>query len=219
VQVLLELHAEFLHHIGHLFTHVQAVGELAAEHRDHPPLAIALDGVLAAQRRPLDGVGVAGSALDDQGTDAASLGDDVGGGERLGQVEPGVDLRQQELAVLVGDVGDGLVDSGVGGADDRAAAHWNDIEQPLRVVEEREHTVVLGGGEARHHEVDAFRVDDAVVGGGAPPLVQGIDERPGRIDDDSCRGGVRGPAVGVAQFGLPLVAVTLGAHQFDVVGG
>ena len=219
MQILLERHAQFLDGVGDLLAHVQAVGELAAEDGDHATLAVGLDGVLAAQRGPFHGVGVAGGGLHHQRPHPAPLGDDVGRGERAQQVEACVDLPEQELAVLVGDLGERLVDPGVGGADDRTPAHRDDVEQALRVVEERQHALVLAGGEPRHHEVNALRVHDLVVGAGAPRLVQLVDERPRRVDDDPRHGGVGGAGVGVAQLGTPPVALPRGADQFDVVGG
>ena len=66
------------------------------------------------------------------------------------------------------DVGERGVDAGVGGADDRAAAHRDDVEQPPGVVEEGEDPVVAGRREPRDDEVDALRVDDAVLGRAGP---------------------------------------------------
>ena len=87
---------------------------------------------------------------------------------RLGQVEAGVDLLEEEVAVLVGDLGVRVVDPGVRGADDRPSAHGDDVEQALRVAEEREHAVVPRRRESRDDEVDALGVHDAVVRRQAP---------------------------------------------------
>ena len=125
---------------------------------------------------------------DDERADAGALGDDVVGGERPGQVEAGVDLVEQELAVLVGDVGERGVDAGVGGADHRAVAHRDDVEQPPGVVEEGEHAVVAGRREAGDDQVDALGVDDAVPGLQAPGGVELVDERADRVDHDPGRG-------------------------------
>ena len=155
---------------------------------------------------------------DHERADAGALGDDVVGGERLGQVEAGVDLAEQELAVLVGDVGERGVDAGVGGADDRPVAHRDDVEQPLGVVEEGEHPVVAGRREPRDDEVDALGEDDPVPGLQAPGGVELVDERADRVDHDPGRGRDLLAGVGVAQPADPAVADPLGRDQLDVVG-
>jgi hypothetical protein len=126
---------------------------------------------------------VAAGRVDHQRPHPAALGDDVVLRERLAQVEPLVDLLEQEVAVGVVDLGERHVDARVGGADDRPHAHRDHVEQAARVVEEREHALVVVGGEPRHHQVDALRVDDAVIGGHAPRVVELVDERAGRVDD------------------------------------
>ena len=144
---------------------------------------------LRRERGPV-GLGlVAGAAGDHERPHPAALGDDVVGGEGLRQVEALVDLVEEELAVLVGDLGVRGVDARVGGADDRATAHRDDVEEALGVVEEGEHAVVAGRREARDDEVDALGVDDAVLGAQVPGLVEVVDERAGRVDDDPCRRG------------------------------
>ena len=84
------------------------------------------------------------------------------------EIEPSVDLLEQERAVVVVDRGERGVDPGVGRADHRTTAHRDHVEQPLRVVEERQHPVVPRRRESGHDQVDALRVDDAVVGRRGP---------------------------------------------------
>jgi hypothetical protein len=78
--------------------------------------------------------------------------------------------------------------------------------------------VVFGGREARHHQVDALRVHDAVLGGEAPLLVDLVDERSGGVDDRACRGGELVAGVDVAESHRPLPAGAFGRHHLDVVG-
>ena len=216
-QVLLERDAEGLHVLGDLLADVEAVGELAAEDGDDGAAVVALDLVLAAQRGPVGVLLVAALPLDDEWANPGALRDDVVGGERRGQVEAGVDLAEQEVAVLVGDVGERGVDAGVGGADDRPVAHRDDVEEPLGVVEEGEHAVVTRRGEPRHDEVDALGVDDAVRRGEPEGGVEPVDERPDGVDDHAGAGRQLLARVGVAQPAHPAVALPLGGDQLDVV--
>ena len=124
---------------------------------------------------------------------------------------------EQELAVLVGDVRERGVDAGVGGADDRAVAHRDDVEEPLGVVEEGEHPVVAGRGEPGDDEVDALGVDDAVLGLQVPRGVQLVDERAHGVDHHPGRGRDLLAGVGVAQPADPAVADPFGRDQLDVV--
>ncbi len=84
-----------------LLADVETVGELAAEDRDDAESVVTLDLVLAAQRRPV-GVGlVAAVVFDHEWTHAGALGDHVGDRERPGEVEPGIDLIEEERPVVV----------------------------------------------------------------------------------------------------------------------
>ncbi len=123
----------------------------------------------------------------------------------------------RNVAVLVGDVRERGVDAGVGGADDRAVAHRDHVEQSLGVVEEREHPVVAGRREPRHDEVDALGVDDPVGRLQAPRGVELVDERADGVDDHAGRGRDLLAGVGVAQPAAPAVAHPLGRDELDVV--
>ena len=142
---------------------------------------IDLDLVLAGQLGPVDVGLIAAVALDDERPDPGPVGDDVGRGEGRVEVEPGVDLSEQEVPVLVGDLGVRSVDPGIGGADHRSPSHRNDVEQTPGVVEEGQDPLVLG--ELRDDEVDALRVHDAMIGLRPEILVECVDERSGGVDD------------------------------------
>ena len=103
---------------------------------------VAFDLVLAAERRPVDVGLVAALLLHDERSHARAFGDDVVDRERLLEVEPGVDLLEQERPVVVVDGGERGVDPGVGRPDHRPAPHRDHVEQALGVVEEREHPIV-----------------------------------------------------------------------------
>jgi radical SAM superfamily enzyme YgiQ (UPF0313 family) len=67
--------------------------------------------------------------------------------------------------------------------------------------------VVLGGREARHHQVDALRVHDAVLGGaGRTTAVDLVDERSGGVDDGARRRGELVAGLDVAEPNRPLSA-------------
>ena len=179
---------------------------------------IGLDGVLAAEAGPIDVALVAPRTVHHEGADATAFADDVVERERLVEIEASVDLLEQERAVGVVDLTERRIDTCVGGADDAAPAHRDDVEQPLGVVEEREHALVIVGGEAGDDEMDALRVHDAVIGAHAPLLVQPVDEGSGGVDDDLGAALEFLARIDVAQMSVPPVAVTSGRHQLDVVG-
>ena len=208
--------------VGDLGPHIQAVGELAPEHGDHLAFVVALDLMLAAERGP---VGLApGLVLTTLGSrhhqwaHPGALRDDVIGGERTFEVHAGVDLTDEEVAVLVGDRGVGIIDPGVGGADDRPTPHRDDVEESLRIVEEGEDPVVATPGEPRHDEMDPLREDDPMVGLGAPRGVQLVDEGTGRVHDHPRGAGELLAGLDVAQGRDPPVGEPLGGDQLDVVG-
>ncbi len=217
VQILLQRDPERLDLLGDLLAHVEAVGQLPAEDRDDARRPVDLDGVLAAQLRPVDVGLIARSHLHHERAHPAPLGDDIAAGQRLIEIQPGVDLLEQELDVVVGDLGERRIDAGVGRADHRPAAHRDHVEQPLRVVEERQHLVVMRRRQTRHHEVDALRVHDPVLARQTPLAVELVDEGPGRVDDRGGRGGELVAGVDVAQAGHPAVALACRRHQLHVV--
>ncbi len=78
--------------LGHLVTHVQAIGEFAAEDRDDLGLFVRLDFVLSTQLGPVDVLLVTTRHSDDERTDPRPLADHVGRRQRRLEIQPIVDL-------------------------------------------------------------------------------------------------------------------------------
>ena len=147
----------------HLLSHVETVAQLAPEDGDGRPLLVCLHGVAAGQLGPV-AVGVL-ALVDHQGSDAAAVRDHVVLEEWPGQPEPGVGLFEQEVAIVVGYRRLRFLDPGVGRADEGPVAHRDDVEQPLIVVEERQHPPRFG--HLGNDDVRSLRVAEGLAEGGA----------------------------------------------------
>ena len=187
MEVAFERDTEQLDLGGDFFTHVEAVGELAAENSDNSLGLVDLDGVFATELGPVDVFLVAFARIDDKWAHARALGDDVVPGQRCGEIHTGVDLVEQEIDVGIVNFGVWRVDACVGGADHGPATHRNHIEESLGVVVERQHLVVVVRRQPGNHEMDALRVDDAVLRREPPLLIRFVDKRPRSVHDRACR--------------------------------
>ena len=191
----------------HLLSHVEAVAQLAPENGDGRPLLVCLHGVAARQLGPV-AVGVL-ALVDHQGPDSAAVGDHVVVEERPGQPEPGVGLFEEEVAVVVGYRRRRFLDPGVGRADEGPVTHRDDVEQPLIVVEERQHAPRLG--HLGHDDVSPLRVAEGLAERGAGESGEFGGSRAGRVDQHRGLHGV--PVAGqlVDRIGPPAVTGPLGA--------
>ena len=88
---------------GNLVADIDAVGDLSAEDTDMRRLRVGVDLVLAREQHPVALLAPFARPLDDQRTDPTTLGNDVGRGQGLVDIEPLVDIVENKLPVFLGD--------------------------------------------------------------------------------------------------------------------
>ena len=133
------------------------------------------------------------------------------------RVELGVDVGENEIAIVVGDLGVGTVDQRVGGADAGSRSHGNDEEQPTVGGEQRQHPLVRG--ELIDDQVHALGEDVVVLGLLPRQRVVGVDERSGGVDQRLRADLERAAGDHIAGLRHPGPVDALRAFGGDIIGG
>lgn len=179
------LHAEAADHFGvvdDVFGHAAVGGPFAAGDGDEAGVGDE-DGVIAGEGGGGGGAGAVFVLDGDEGAEAGVDAEDVAGLGIAGEVAGGVLHEEGDFIGQGAGLEGGVVDGGVGGADDDAAVP-GDGEEDAAVVGLGDHDGGVAGEEvAGEDEVDALAGGDDGFGLGVVHVADGIDEDAGGVDD------------------------------------